>query len=152
MSRLETAAATIPALRGYCHRGLQALRGADAGYVSAAKPRTITHSLDLDRALARTEPNATRWDYGIGKHGNLRTEELVWVEIHPASSSGNLGEVKAKASWLQLWLVSDGVPLNYRPRRFVWVASGRSAFSRNDPKVRALQNLGIEFTGGHLML
>ncbi len=150
MSRLSDAAAAIPMLTGFCHPGLQALTGADAAHVSAAQPRTITHTLALDQALQPAAPGACRWDYGVGKFVNPATEELVWVEVHPASGGSSLHEIRAKACWLKTWLSGAGRALDYKPKRLVWVASGRSSFSRTDPKLRALNELGIQFVGGHL--
>lgn len=152
MSRLSAAAALVPALAGSCHPGLQSLAPADRARISAAQPRSTTHSVALDRALQSSQPSGPRWDYGVGKRSRSHSEELIWIEVHPASGGCGLHQVEAKAHWLLGWLSGVGTPLNYKPRRFVWVASGRSAFARTDPKLRALNALGVQFAGGHLVL
>jgi hypothetical protein len=74
------------------------------------------------------------------------------VEVHDAGSDGNRREMDAKLTWLLGWLRTDAPAMGYKPRRFVWVASGPSSFGGNDPKLRALRNRGLEFVGGHLRL
>ena len=150
MSCLSDAAAMIPALTGFCYPGLQAMTGPDRTHVSPSL--MVTHSIALDEALRSAQPAASRWDYGVGRRRNSDPEELVWIEVHPASGGSGIHDVENKARWLFAWLAGVGRPLAYKPRRFVWVASGRSSFGRNDPKLRALQAIGIQFVGGHLPL
>ena len=76
----------------------------------------------------------------------------MWVEVHPADSGKNIREVGKKLDWLTNWLAGGGQAMNYTPRRLVWVASGRSSFSNNDPKLRSLRQRGLEFASGHLEL
>ena len=77
---------------------------------------------------------------------------LIWIEVHPASGGSGIHDVENKARWLFAWLARAGRPLAYTPTRLVWVASGRSSFPPNDPKLRALNAIGVQFAGGHLSL
>ena len=96
-------------------------------------------------------PTEPRWDYAIGYQGN-NAEEIVWVEVHPAESGRNLDEMVRKLDWLADWLRRKAWAMNYGPRRTVWVASGKIRFSKGDPKLRALNQRGLEFAGSHLAL
>jgi hypothetical protein len=113
------------------------------------KPRTLVGSVDVDSALAAVLPDAPRWDYLVGQRSG-HEERVHWVEVHPASSTGNITEVEAKLTWLVGWL--EGTPLARHRRTFVWVASGRSAFNSRSPALKGLANRGLRFAGGHLSL
>ena len=130
-------------------KGLRAIRAVDSGHVSAMRPRQLLGSADVDQSLAQVLPNANRWDYLVGRShgGHLQAH---WIEIHPAGSDANIGEVKKKLAWLTGWL--RGNPLAAYPRDIVWVASGKSAFNVRAPAVRALAARGCRFVGGHLQL
>jgi len=108
-------------------------------------------SVYVDAALKQAMPTEPRWDYAIGYQGN-NAEEIVWVEVHPASSNNNPKEVASKLGWLTSWLAGSGKAMNYRPRRIVWVASGHINFRNNDPELRRLRDRGLEFAGSHLAL
>jgi hypothetical protein len=65
--------------------GLRALKAAHRRLISRDNSR-LTGSIDLDAALINEQPNAPRWDYGIGyQHGG--DEYAVWVEVHGAQTS-----------------------------------------------------------------
>jgi hypothetical protein len=130
-------------------KGLRAMKAADSGHVSTMRPRQLLGSADVDQSLAQALPNAARWDYVVGRsHGGH--DQAHWIEIHPAGSDANIGEVKKKLAWLTAWL--RGNPLAAYPRDVVWVASGKSAFNVRAPAVRALAAQGCRFVGGHLRL
>jgi hypothetical protein len=151
-SRFALAVGATPALAMAYRPGLRALKRADAAHVSAPHPIRLTGSVNLDDALTATLPNAARWDYAIGHHPRMGEEAILWVEIHAASGGNHLHEMDAKVIWLLGWLRADAPAMSYTPRRIIWVASGRSSFGGNDPKLRALRNRGLEFVGGHLRL
>ncbi len=134
---------------GVFHKGLGALKSADASHVSSARPRELAGSADVDTALAATLPHAHRWDYAVGKSvGNVATAH--WIEVHPASSTKNIAEVEKKLAWLCGWL--QGNPLGQYPKDIVWVASGKSTYNTRSPAIKALAAKGCRFVGGHLAL
>lgn len=110
-------------------------------------PNRLTGSIDLDATLADQEPNATRWDYGIGFR-HKRREYAVWVEVHPAQTNRVRGMLN-KLRWLQDWLAGDGRPLDRLTDRdgptrpFVWLASGSIRLPANSPQARQASQAGI---------
>lgn len=61
----------------------------------------FTGSLDMDAAFKQAEPEANRWDFGVGMHKPGKQEFAVWVEPHSASSLGEVKTILAKLDWLQ---------------------------------------------------
>jgi hypothetical protein len=150
-SRFYQAVTATPALvSAYCP-GLKALQPADKAKIICRNSKKLTGSACLDKALKQAMPNAPRWDYAIGYQRD-NTEEIVWAEVHPASSNNNPKEVASKLGWLTSWLAGSGKAMNYRLRRIVWVASGHINFRNNDPELRRLRDRGLEFAGSHLAL
>lgn len=143
------ACSEVPAPEGKCLPGLQALKAQDRQHVTKERRTRLTLSIDVDSALAPTQPNAARWDYGIGcKQGD---DELVhWVEVHPASGGANLKEVASKLAWLHVWLRDSG--LGKFQKRIVWVASGAASYNARHPAIKALAAKGLHFAGGHVRL
>ena len=139
----------VPALRGKCLPGLRALKAQDRQRVTKKRQTRLTVSIDIDSALAPEQPNAARWDYGIGcRQGD---DELVhWVEVHPASGRSNLTEMAKKLTWLQAWLRDSG--LGKFQKRIVWVASGVASYNARHPAIKALAAKGLHFAGGHVRL
>lgn len=130
-------------------KGLGALKPADAGHVSCARPRELVGSADVDAALAAPLPNDHRWDYVVGRTaGNVLNAH--WIEVHPAGSTKNIAEVEKKLAWLSGWL--HGNSLGQYPRDVVWVASGKSTYNTRSPAIKALAAKGCRFVGGHLAL
>lgn len=128
--------------------GLKALRSRDREKITDPKPRNLTGSADIDTALCERYPDSPRWDYVAASTTQNRSEFLHWIEVHPADGEGTIGEVQTKLAWLKEWLFADGKPLNNYPRRFVWIASGRSAFQQNSPQLKKLASQGLVFAGG----
>ena len=131
--------------------GLQALKATDRPRIRCADPRKLTGSVDLDHALSDSHPNDPRWDYGIGVRNRRRSEVVIWVEVHPASSR-HIQNVLDKLSWLRRWLASSAPLLDQLPRRFVWVASGKVALPRDSQQRRRLAAEGISLIGQRLSL
>lgn len=130
-------------------KGLGALSATDKVHLTAGASNKLLGSVDIDTALQPTQPNAARWDYVVGqKQGNQ--EHLHWIEVHPASGTGNIGEMEAKLRWLAAWMRTT--PLASYPKQIVWIASGKSAFNSRHPGLRALASRGLRFAGGHLTL
>lgn len=147
MSFAANVAAT-PMLGGTFRKGLGALEATDKTHITVGSIKLVG-SVNVDLALKPSQPNAARWDYVVRqKRGN--TEFLNWIEVHPASGGGNIGEMQAKLSWLKSWMGST--PLDTCPRQVVWIASGRSAFNNRSPEIRRLAAQGLIFAGNHLAL
>lgn len=141
--------AATPHLADALRTGLGALEAADRTHITVGASVKLIGSVNVDLALKQSQANAPRWDYVVGqKHDH--TEFLNWVEVHPASGGGSIGEIQAKLSWLKAWMGST--LLGAYPKQVVWVASGRSAFNNRSPEIRKLANQGLVFTGNHLSL
>lgn len=135
----------MPTLRGRSKPGLRALKQKDASRVGKVQGTRLTTSVDIDDALMGSQPNAARWDYGVGQ--SVRNGETVhWIEIHPASGSHSFIEIQRKLLWLAGWLRET--PLAGFPRQVVWVASGNCSFNARDPRLKKLSQMGLRFAGG----
>ena len=99
-------------------------------------------------------PNDPRWDYVIGLARNTDDDDdvAIWLEVHSASSTGNIDEVLWKLTWLWSWLT------NYVPRmkqlrgKFVWLASGRVNFRSGSPQMLRIAQRGPVFRAQRLDL
>jgi len=139
-----------PSISNSYRCGLQALTAGDRARITLANSSGLAGSLNLDEALRKAQPHASRWDYGIGiRQSGRKLENVLWVEIHPASSSHNPAEVKGKLIWLKGWLASEGKRLGALNRSFVWVCSGRATFNSKSPQIRELADMGLVFGGRH---
>jgi len=137
--------------------GLSALEGVDRPRISAANPRVFTASLNLDEALKSSQPNASRWDYGIGLKKTAQSESAIWVEVHPAST----GEVKTmikKFQWLKRWLQTEAKELSALTKKtsavaqFNWVASGRVSIPKTSRQAKLLAQSGLPYPVKHLKI
>lgn len=143
------AVAKAPGLTDACRPGLQAL-GANSRHVKCENTQDLTGSVDVDSALALAQPQASRWDYGVGirrQHG----EVALWIEVHPASSN-SVEDVLKKLQWLKAWLKSDATDLARMTKSYHWVATGRVAWSANSPQRRKLAAAGLQFSGSPLKI
>ena len=136
----------VPELVGASKRGLRALNAQDAPHVSKGRGTRLTTSVDIDTALTESQPNAARWDYGVGQR-NGNQVAVHWIEVHPASGANSIAQMKNKLIWLRAWL--HGKSLAGYERQVVWVASGNCAFNARDPSLKALSQLGLRFVGSH---
>lgn len=138
-----------PNLAAALRRGLGALPAADRAHITKKASTKLEGSVNVDAALQAAQPNAARWDYVVGERQGQQ-ECLHWIEVHPASSTGNIDEIKAKLSWLGSWMA--GTPLAKYKRQIVWIASGKTTFNQRHPAIRALAQRGLQFAGSHLKL
>ena len=126
--------------------GLQALKRGHRSLVSASTTR-LTGSIDLDAALQADQPNAPRWDYGIGYRDGNR-ERAIWIEVHGAQTN-KVKEVINKLRWLKDWLNDAGRPLGHLTRTdkrlpaFVWLASASIKLPPTSPQARLASQEGI---------
>jgi hypothetical protein len=138
---------STPALAGAFRPGLQALKPADAGHISCEAPRILAGSVDIDTTLSGVLPHEPRWDYAIGVQRNRNADTVIWVEVHPASSTREVNRVLEKLSWLKAWAADVAPNLMRLTREYVWVATGHVAFTGNSPQRRQLAAKGIRFVG-----
>ena len=108
-------------------------------------------SVDLDGALRDLHPNDPRWDYGIGVRKTKNSDRVIWIEVHPASSS-HIQDVLKKLEWLKEWLGSSAPRLKTISTDYVWIASGEVSISTNSPQRRKLAAKGIRFVGNRLQV
>lgn len=139
--------ATIGA--GYLRVGLSALKALDRGRITVLDTRNLMGSVDIDAAFAKKQPNAHRWDYLIGQAQSTQIA-LHWIEVHPAQSGEDLRVVLKKFDWLKK-LISLTSLDKYRPRQFVWIASGRTAFNPRSPQQKRIADAGCALVG-HLKI
>jgi hypothetical protein len=127
--------------------GIQALLNIDKQRVAAQDNQRLRGSVNLDQALKNQHPNDPIWDYGIGHQpSNLerknKEEVIYWLEVHPATE-GEVGAVLKKLDWLKKWLQEDAPALKAMRRAFVWVSSGKTAFTARSPQAKRLAQNGL---------
>jgi hypothetical protein len=112
----------------------------------------LAGSVNLDDALQEIYPNDARWDYGIGLVVNRSADRVVWVEVHPASTS-NVKEMISKLKWLKNWLNTCAPRMKEMEiAQFRWIASGGVNVSKNSRYAKLLAQSGITFPTKHLDL
>lgn len=92
------AAATAAGL--YPHVGKAAVKGEYRSSIGHGVAAELTGSVDMDSVFESTEPNAARWDFGLGVRKDGK-EMAFWVEAHPASSTGEVPRMLQKLDWLK---------------------------------------------------
>lgn len=148
MSLVDDVNATAHLEGALCH-GLGALTQSDRLHISKKNSTKLLGSVHIEKALKPTQPQAHTWDYLVGVRAGSNAH-LHWIEVHPASSTGNIAEVASKLDWLKNWM--ETCPLKKYPRSIVWVASGKSAFNSRNLGLKKLASRGLRFTGSHLAL
>jgi len=109
-------------------------------------------SVDLDSTFARSQPQAPRWDYGIGYRTKRQGQDRIcWLEVHPCTASEVHGVVR-KHEWLCGWLAAEGSRLRTLPSDFVWVSSGRTCITASSPQARRLSSRGILLAGSQVRI
>jgi hypothetical protein len=133
--------------------GKGAIKAEYRATISTTPPWTHTECIDLDAHFEREEPNACRWDYGVGiKDGTA--ELLVWVEPHPASSTGEVKRLVDKVNWLRAKLNTPAfkelssltdATVSKGHSAYRWLHAGALQIARGSKEARALARAGIEF-------
>ncbi|MCU0644258.1 MAG: hypothetical protein MUC94_08340 [bacterium] len=145
--KFREAVLNTPALEdAYC-AGLQAFKRADAEHITCTSPRDIAGSVDVDSVLCQAFPDKPRWDYAVGIKNDQTTDWTIWIEVHPASSTGDVNVVIAKLRWLKSWAADAAPDLLSLTREYVWVATGSVTFSQASPQRKKLASAGIKFVG-----
>jgi len=145
--KFTEAVRNCPALTGALRSGLQALKSADVHHINCANPRRLAGSVDVDLALSQALPNEPRWDYAVGVKQDRNTDVVTWIEVHPASSTGEVEKVIAKLNWLKNWTAENAPDLKRLSREYVWVATGSVVFSSGSQQRRRLAAAGVQFAG-----
>lgn len=131
--------------------GLQGLRRRDAAGIETGAGARIVASVDIDGHFSTKEPNANRWDYGVG----LRiqdTEAAFWVEPHPASSTGEVAKMLAKLEWLKGKLeIAEWADLKHLTARaqahgiaFRWLTTGAIRIRPGSREALMLSKAGLD--------
>ena len=150
--KFDRAVNNCPALAGALRSGLQALRSADKARVTCANTRCLTGSVDVDSALSQALPHQPRWDYAIGVKHDRVTDVVTWIEVHPASSTSEVEKVIAKLDWLKSWTAEHAPDLKRLTREYIWIATGKVAFSASSQQRKRLAVVGIQFAGSQYNL
>ena len=146
--------AAAPPLNISYQPGLQAL-----GVYSkkVIQNKSVTGSIDIDKALVRLHASENRWDYGIGYKLTKAKECAVWVEVHGAKID-EVGTLARKVNWLKdylkqhapdLWQLTLKSPENLR---YVWLGTKNIHLSMNSPAYRRAAQEGITLHGTVLTL
>jgi len=132
------------------HDGLQALSKTDRARLEVHQNVKLTGSIDLDAALQDAHPNDRRWDYAIARRPP-NGELIHWVEVHPATDA-EIKTVLAKFEWLQDWLRTQGKALVKFESEFIWISSGKTAFSPVSHQRRKMSERGLQHVGRRLRI
>jgi hypothetical protein len=129
--------------------GLKALKEIDKNRLECRETRRLTGSVNLEETFRSYHPDETIWDYGIGWKKNQTDDVVIWIEVHPASSS-HIREIIAKVAWLKKWLNANDENRNLsnmtrKEDGYVWIASGRVSFQRTAKQARQLAQAGVSF-------
>lgn len=141
---------SVEGLKGQFRSGLQALKAADRARLTVEKPANLAGSIDIDSAMKSCYPNDSRWDYAVGYKRNAKEVMLYWIEVHPASGGQAITEINRKFDWLARWVATTR--LRRYPGKHHWIASGKSSFTALHPKIKALAQRGVLFSGAHLRI
>jgi hypothetical protein len=137
--------------RAYC-AGLQALRAEDKLHVVAEDTRSLTGSVDIDKANLKADPSGNRWDFAIAyQHTNRNDEVIYWAELHSASDS-QVKVVIKKALWLLDWFKKKGKSLAGFEKDIVWISSGATSFTLSSPQKKQMAQVGLQHVGSKLNL
>jgi hypothetical protein len=150
--KFRHAVESTAAIRYGFRKGLGAVRNVDHARLRCSiNSRRLRGSVDLDEALRLAFPNDPRWDYAIGISQHPLSDQVVWLEVHPASSH-HVDEVLNKLRWLRGWLANEAPALRMMPAHFCWVATGTVSFRRGSQEEKRIAQEGIRFPGKRLNL
>lgn len=137
--------------------GLRTSTGKDAierryrSCIETAPGLAISHSVNIDDAYLKTEPQSSRWDYGIGLVENNR-HFAIWIEPHGAASTHEVERVLHKLSWVKAKLRSrDWFELNSLTeaskerglQQFWWLVPGTVCFNAGSKEGKRLAQAGM---------
>lgn len=141
--------------------GKQAMKSSDRDSVRVAAGAIFSASVDMDTHYRPSEPNARRWDYGLGVQvGNTLA---YWIEPHPASSTGEVQVMLEKLDWLKaklgsasfdrLLALTEAAREASRSTPFRWVATaGAIAIRKGSREANRLAAKGLSFPARSIRL
>jgi hypothetical protein len=131
--------------------GKQAVEGSHRTLIATAKGVRLLGSWDMDAAYRKLEPHSPRWDYALAVQRDR--ECLYWVEVHPASSTGQVDEMLAKLKWVQakldepLFAALNQLTKATQARElppFRWLCTGSYRLGLNSQGLRKLASAGLQ--------
>ena len=138
----------------------QAIKAEYRKQVKVKRPAGCTGSVDLDAHFEKIEPDANRWDYGVGfKKADADRDFVLWIEPHPASRRGNVDEVIKKLDWLKEKLktaefkdLSDLTEATKAKGEmpFRWIYKGTTIFRAGGKAAKLLALKGMELPKRYL--
>lgn len=142
--------------------GKSAVKGQYQAGITCGTGLSFTASVDIDQDCQATEPQSNRWDYGLGLKTKKGEEFAVWVEPHPASSTGEVAKILAKLDWLEhkltqldfkgLETLTQKSALADMPR-FHWLAmTGDIRIRPGSREAALLSKRGLRLPSRHLVL
>jgi hypothetical protein len=128
--------------------GLGAVKGEYRTGVVLKPGYRHTASIDMDAGFLAAEPASSRWDYGIGVRSEAGQEILIWLEAHPASSTGEVQKMLNKLAWLKAKLAlpnfGDLRRLEHQVSAYRWLAlTGAIRILPNSPDAKRLAKAGL---------
>lgn len=147
----QAAVGITPEIQDAYHPGLQALSQSNRSHVQAGQSRKLTGSVDLDDTLRSIYPNDPRWDYAIGYQSDAENEIIYWLEIHPATDA-EVRVVLQKLDWLRNWMKEMAPALCDFTGKYVWLSSGKTAFTPSGMHKKKLAQKGLIHAGQRIRL
>ena len=116
---------SIPEIAACLKAGLQAL-GTNSSKVEIRSTRELTGSVDIDTCLQEHYPTESRWDYVFGYK-----DQVYYMEVHPAGSTGEVKRVVAKLGWLKQWrkLFAKNLESLEGQSTYHWISTGKTLSS-----------------------
>jgi len=145
-------------VRDACLAGKQGMKGEHREQVDCADTRRFLGSFDLDNAYKATQAGANRWDYGLGFKEKSNDEVMIWLEVHPATTS-EVDVFLRKYQWLVNWLKTEAKDLAALTTRkngqkcFFWLATDSGMNIRpGSQHARRLQSAGFDLPRQKIIL
>lgn len=137
--------------------GLGAVKAEYRAGISLNSGHRHTASTDLDAIFLAAEPTSARWDYGIGVRSEAGQEMLVWLEAHPASSTGEVQKMLDKLAWLKAKLAQPDFvglrTLEHTVCAYRWLAmTGAMRILPNSREARRMAQAGLSSPQRHVKI
>ena len=137
--------------------GLGAIKAEYRAGIALRSGHRHTASLDIDASFLTAEPTSPRWDYSIGIRSGAGQELLVWLEAHPASSTGEVQKMLDKLAWLRAKLAHPDFAsmhaLTPKVSAYRWLAmTGAIRILPNSREARRLAQAGLSPPQRHVEL
>ena len=133
--------------------GLQGLEEGDRKCIRKQSRTIFNGSVNIDASYREIEPQANRWDYGIGCQVD-GVDFAVWVEPHSAASEHEISMMLRKLQWMKDKLATQKFEelrkLTEQTRKkglrqFWWVTTGRINIRNGTPQANRLAQAGLNF-------